>query len=80
MCHVHTNEEMANILETLADLFSWKRRARFTEAAVILRSPTPQWRHSSRHPPVHPLVPNVTFEHGSQHPDYGPDLKESPAA
>jgi hypothetical protein len=62
MCHVHTNEELANILETLADLFSWKRRERLTEAAAVLRSPTRQWRH--------PETPNVPYENGFIHPDY----------
>ena len=62
MCHVHTDEEMANILETLADLFSWKRRERFTEAAAVLRSPTRRWRH--------PATPNVPFENGFIPPDH----------
>lgn len=62
MCHVHTNEELANILETLADLFTWKRRARLSEAAAVLRSPSRQWRH--------PSVPNVPFENGFSHADY----------
>ena len=62
MCHVHTNEELANILHTLAELFTWKRRRGLTEAAAVLRSPTKQWRH--------PSMPNVPFENGYIHPDY----------
>lgn len=72
MCHVHTNEEMANILETLADLFSWKRRERFKEAAVVLRSPSRQWRHVA--------TPNIPFENGYIPPDYFPVSEETSAA
>ena len=56
MCHVHTNEELANILENLADLFAWKRRRSLVEAAAVLRSPTCEWRH--------PAIPEVPFENG----------------
>jgi hypothetical protein len=60
MCHVHTNEELANILENLADLFTWKRRKSLIEAAVVLRSPTREWRH--------PALPDVPFENGFIYP------------
>lgn len=72
MCHVHTNEEMANILETLADLFSWKRRERFKEAAVVLRSPSRQWRHAA--------TPSVPYENGFIPPDNFPVSEETSAA
>ena len=60
MCHVHSNEELANILENLAGLFAWKRRKSLTEAAAVLRSPSRQWRH--------PAIPDVPFENGFFHP------------
>ena len=60
MCHVHTNEELANILENLADLFTWRRRKSLTEAAAVLRSSDRQWRH--------PAIPDVPFENGFVHP------------
>jgi len=47
MCRVHTDEELANILETLADLFAWKRRKTLSEAAVAARFPSQPWRHPS---------------------------------
>ena len=70
MCHVHTNEELANILENLADLFTWKRRKSLIEAAAVLRSPTREWRHEA--------MPDVPFENGFVHPlDFsGPDKKQ----
>ena len=37
MCHLHTNEELANILENMADLFAWKRRASLVDAAAQMR-------------------------------------------
>jgi len=52
MCQEHTREELANILDTLADLFTWKRRARLAEAAAMLRAPSREWRH-----PAAPDVP-----------------------
>ena len=60
MCHVHTNEELANILENLADLFTWKRRKSLVEAAAVLRSPGCEWRH--------PAIPDVPFENGFNDP------------
>ena len=60
MCHVHTNEELANILENLADLFTWKRRKSLAEAATVLRTPGREWRH--------PAIPDVPFENGFNHP------------
>ena len=70
MCHVHTNEELANILENLADLFAWKRRESLVDAAAVLRSPTRQWRH--------PAMPHVPFENGFVHPQVilGPDKRQ----
>ena len=56
MCQEHTREEVANILDTLADLFTWKRRARLAEAAAVLRSPSREWRH--------PAAPDLPCENG----------------
>ena len=72
MCHVHTNEELANIVEMLADLFSWKRRQRLVEAAAVLRSPTREWRH--------PAIPNVPFENGFVPGRYDPVPEEPSTA
>ena len=72
MCHVHTNEELANILENLADLFTWKRRKSLTEAAAVLRSPSRQWRH--------PAVPELPFENGFVHPLDGSGLDQKQPA
>ena len=72
MCHLHTNEELANILENLADLFAWKRRESLVDAASVLRSPTRQWRH--------PAMPDVPFENGFAHPlDVSGSDKKQPA-
>ena len=72
MCHVHTNEELANILENLADLFTWKRRKSLIEAAAVLRSPGREWRH--------PAIPDVPFENGFAHPVIAPGPEaEQPA-
>lgn len=72
MCHVHTNEELANILENLADLFAWKRRKSLVEAAAVLRSPGRQWRH--------PAMPDLPFENAYFHaPDYSVTDKKQPA-
>lgn len=72
MCHVHTNEELANILENLADLFTWKRRKSLIEAAAVLRSPGREWRH--------PAIPEVPFENGFNHkPDLTGPQKPLPA-
>jgi len=60
MCQEHTPQELANILENLADLFTWKRRQSLVDAAAVLRSPTRQWRH--------PAMPEVPFENGYIHP------------
>lgn len=60
MCHVHTNEELANILENLAGIFTWKPRKSLVEAAAVLRSPTREWRH--------PAIPEIPFENGFVHP------------
>ena len=67
MCHVHTNEELANILENLADLFAWKRRKSLVEAAAVLRSSGREWRHPDR--------PEVPFENGFIHPHDLPGSK-----
>ncbi len=72
MCHLHTNEELANILESMADLFAWKRRKSLTEAAAVLRSTDRQWRH--------PAMPELPFENGFIHPlDYSGSDKKQPA-
>jgi hypothetical protein len=72
MCHVHSNEELANILENLADLFAWKRRKTLIEAAAVLRSPVREWRH--------PAVPDVPFENGFAHPaDFSGPHRPQPA-
>ena len=70
MCHVHTNEELANILENLADLFTWKRRKSLVEAAAVLRSPGREWRH--------PSMPDLPFENGYIYPAgfSNPDSKQ----
>lgn len=71
MCHEHTKEELANILDmdTLADLFTWKRRARLAEAAAMLRSPSREWRH--------PPTTDVPEGSGFVPPDYVPASGES---
>jgi hypothetical protein len=72
MCHVHTNEELANILENLADLFTWKRRKSLVDAAAVLRSPGREWRH--------PAMPDVPFENGYVHPmDISGSASKQPA-
>lgn len=71
MCQEHTREELANILDTLADLFTWKRRARLAEAAATLRAPSAEWRH--------PAVPDVPDRNGFVPPDYVPASGEGRA-
>ena len=45
MCRELSREETARVLETMADLFTWRgRRARLVEAAAVLRGPPPRWR------------------------------------
>ena len=72
MCHLHTNEELANILENLADLFTWKRRESLVDAAAVLRSTDRQWRHKA--------MPDLPFENGFIHPlNYSGSDKKQPA-
>lgn len=72
MCHPYTNEELANILENLADLFTWKRRQSLADAAAVLRSPGREWRH--------PSMPEIPFENAYIHPFDTPGNQEKQLA
>jgi len=47
MCRTHTAQEVANILDTMADLFAWKRRKGLSELAAVARMPSRGWRTSA---------------------------------
>lgn len=50
MCHEYTRGETANILDALAGLFPWRRRAGLAAAAAALRTPSGAWRPAAEAP------------------------------
>ena len=66
MCRVHTAEELANILDTMADLFAWKRRETLVQAARGARFPSQPWRYPA-------LSPDMADQAESA-PDYAPGM------
>jgi hypothetical protein len=52
MCRTDGREEVANSLDTLADLFAWKRRKGPAQAAAVARRPSRGWRHDPEDEPA----------------------------
>ena len=74
MCHVHTNEELATILENLADLFAWKRRKSLVEAAAVLQHAESHERTAVTPRPLSggPTRLNPLLRYPADHPGLSP--------